>query len=165
MPFDGFEQSGALKEWHGEDSGRDTILVVDDDASVRAVLRMILNHVLPGLTVEEATSGENAIKKLSGGLAANVAKIYTDNTMAGMTGIDLARSIRGESSNIELPANTIEDLRMVPVTLVSGDRLAEAKFLISLGILQAEVEKPFSLADIAGSVGIAIENARLFRSA
>ncbi len=161
MGFDGFEQGRlSLTEWHGENSGRDTILVIDDDASVRAVLRMILNNVLPGLTVEEAISGEIAIKKLSGGLSARVAKIFTDNDMPGIKGLDLVRAVRGEESTIKFHMDTLADLRRVPVTLVSGDRLAEAKFLISLGILQAEVEKPFSPADIANSVGIAVKNAR-----
>lgn len=165
MAFEGFKNGqNPLTDWHGPDSGRDTLLVVDDDPSVRDSLSMVLAHVLPEFTVREAVSAEMAVRNLRDGLSARTAKIFTDYRMGGMTGIDFTRALRGESSGIEIPHGIVMDLKRVPITIVSSEDLAEAGFLMRLGVLQGSVQKPFSVMDIANSVVTAVGNCRRHHS-
>ncbi|WP_437881122.1 response regulator [Pseudomonas sp. LRF_L74] len=65
-----------------------TILLVDDDASVRMVTGMLLGDM--GYVVIEADSGDAALRALDG----RVEMLVTDYAMPGMTGAELAEAVR-----------------------------------------------------------------------
>ena len=69
------------------------ILVVEDDERIRASLRLALEE--EGHSVEEADSGENALRMLANGLAAEV--VVLDVMLPGMDGFEVCRSLRRTS--------------------------------------------------------------------
>jgi DNA-binding response OmpR family regulator len=69
------------------------ILVVEDDERIRASLRLALEE--EGHAVEEADSGENALRMLADGLAAEV--VVLDVMLPGMDGFEVCRSLRRTS--------------------------------------------------------------------
>jgi signal transduction histidine kinase/ActR/RegA family two-component response regulator len=72
---------------HSPSPGQTTILVVEDEASVRSLLSRVL--VREGFTVLEAADGDEAIALLRGDF--DVDLMITDTVMPGMDGIALAR--------------------------------------------------------------------------
>jgi CheY-like chemotaxis protein len=99
-----------------------TILVVDDDSLVAAGTVAMLEDL--GHTVLVASSGESALRILSGKDAIDV--VITDQSMPGMTGLQLAQHIR-------------ERCPSMPVVLATGHAdLAEAR-----GVDLTVLVKPF----------------------
>lgn len=82
----------------GED-GTATALVVDDDPTMRGVLRHLLE--VEGWDVREASDGTEALLVYREGVADLV---LTDLEMPGMGGEELARRIRDEDGEIPLVA-------------------------------------------------------------
>ncbi len=68
---------------------RQTVLVVDDDQSLRRVMEMQLEDL--GCEVLTAASGQEAIEILS---ANAVAVVLTDLKMPGISGLDLVRTVK-----------------------------------------------------------------------
>lgn len=66
------------------------VLVVDDDAEIRALLRRHLQRV--GYTVEEAEDGEGALEQVS---KAAPDVVITDMVMPRLDGLGLLRALRG----------------------------------------------------------------------
>ena len=107
--------------------GTETILLVDDDSSVRIVTRMALQEA--GYVVFEASGGEEALSEV---LASKitVALLVTDVVMPRMSGKELARRLQVGSP-------------MMKVLYVSG---YTANVISHHGILDADVDylqKPF----------------------
>jgi len=104
-----------------------TILVVDDEKSVRDLLAMGLSRARPTTTTLRAEGGVQALNLL----AANpVDLVVTDLTMPGMNGLDLLKEIK-----VKYP-----DL---PVILASGSiDEADIQKAIASGAI-AYLEKPF----------------------
>ena len=73
-------------------AGHETVLVVDDDADIRFMLRRALSHA--GYRVELAASGEEALVTL-GRLNGQVDLVLTDVMMPGIGGRELAERVRG----------------------------------------------------------------------
>jgi CheY-like chemotaxis protein/anti-sigma regulatory factor (Ser/Thr protein kinase) len=71
------------------------VLVVDDVATNLAVANSIMKKY--GLAVDTATSGEEAVKRVSGGAAYDA--IFMDHMMPGMDGIEATRLIREWEKN------------------------------------------------------------------
>jgi len=67
---------------------KETILIVDDDSSVRRVVQMQLSEA--GYEVQPAASGEEALRIL---LESSPKLVITDLRMPDMDGIDLLRRI------------------------------------------------------------------------
>ena len=67
-----------------------TVLVVDDEILVRMSTADMLNDL--GFTVVEAASGEQALQLIETGLRPDF--LVTDQSMSGMTGTQLARTLR-----------------------------------------------------------------------
>ena len=65
-------------------------LVVDDDSSIRATLRMLLEEL--GYAVTEASSAEQALQRI-GSRQAAFRLIVTDFEMPGITGVALIRKV------------------------------------------------------------------------
>jgi PAS domain S-box-containing protein len=110
--------------------GVGTVLLVDDEEVVRASTADMLIDL--GYAVVEASSAERALTILEAG--AEVDFLITDHLMPGMTGVDLAREVRGRWPN-------------KPVLLISG-------FADSEGIAPdlARLTKPFRQAELAEMV-------------
>jgi len=77
------------------------ILIVDDEDSIRAVLRDILNG--EGYEVTEATNADDALKTLN---TADFKAVFTDVGMPGMSGWELARAIRERDTEIPIAVIT-----------------------------------------------------------
>jgi PAS domain S-box-containing protein len=75
---------------HGEKRGSGTVLVVDDEPSVRQLVRRVLYRV--GYRVEEAASGDEARRRLDAGL--HVDLLLVDVAMPGLRGPELAALFR-----------------------------------------------------------------------
>jgi len=67
------------------------ILVVDDEPSVRDAIEMILKN--DGHQIEAVSSAEDALEKLS---KRNYDFVFTDHIMGGMSGEELARTIKAK---------------------------------------------------------------------
>ncbi len=115
---------------------RPSVLLVEDDPSVRAVVSRILRRI--GCLVEEADSAEGAFAALEDPTAPAPALLFIDVRLPGMDGIELARHLR-----TRYPA--------VPVLFISGDakftRLGEAE---GSGVLF--LAKPFRMSVLEGYV-------------
>jgi len=88
------------------------ILVVDDEAPIRMMLRQAL--VRHGFEVTEATDGQDALNKIADAMPD---LLLLDWMMPGMTGINLAHKLRHDVATRELPiimltAKTDEDDRI-----------------------------------------------------
>jgi signal transduction histidine kinase/PAS domain-containing protein len=107
-----------------------TVLLVDDELLVRLSTADMLSDL--GYSVVEANSGEDALRRVDGGLRPDL--LVTDHLMAGMSGVDLARELRGR----------IPELK---VLVVSGYAEAEG-----LAPDLARLTKPFRLTDLTASL-------------
>lgn len=74
---------------------RRSVMVVDDDQSLRRVMQMQLEEI--GCDVVTAASGQEAIEMLS---TRTAAVLLTDLKMPGMSGLDLLRRVRKEHPEI-----------------------------------------------------------------
>jgi CheY-like chemotaxis protein len=74
-----------------------TILLVDDNASVRALLRRILE--MEGYQVLEAADGAEAIE-ISGRVAGGIDLLLTDVKMPGMDGIELVEKVTAQRPSL-----------------------------------------------------------------
>jgi PAS domain S-box-containing protein len=122
--------------------GRETILLVEDDATVRAFTRSLLSS--KGYTVIEAPDGEEALAEITAERA-GIDLLVTDVVMPRMSGPELARAVRA----------SCPDLR---VLFVSG--YAESAFTDrdGLGPRQAFVQKPFSSTDFLSKIRQMLDN-------
>src|SRR6185295_12432726 len=112
------------------------VLVVDDEAPVRAIERRILEHL--GYRVLEATNGTDAVGRLAGGEQLDL--LIADLDMPIVRGDEMARRIR----------RARPDLRVLYVTghidsLMDGRPLWEG---------EAFLEKPFSAAGLREAVAM-----------
>ena len=113
-----------------------TVLVVDDEADVRAFERRVLEGV--GYGVLEATNGADAIDRMAG--AARVDLVVADLQMPEVSGAEMVRRIR----------LTRPDM---PVLYVTGriDGLMDDR---SLWEGEAFLEKPFTMAGLREAVSL-----------
>src|SRR5262245_8901676 len=102
-------------------------LVVDDDASVRDVIRRLLE--MRNWTVTSASDGESALRVLEG--APTLDLIVLDLTMPGLSGADLVRAVRQRR-----PAT--------PLLIVSGYSSDEVDSRAPEIVVEAFLPKPFS---------------------
>ena len=112
------------------------VLLVDDEDLVRGAAAFMLGDL--GFEVTEASSAEDALRLLEGGLTPDL--LVTDHLMPGLSGTDLVRSLRTSRPRL-------------PTLLVSGyaDLEGVAPDLPRL-------TKPFRSADLARMVATVMEN-------
>ncbi len=103
LSADELESAEATPDKLAAVAGRGTVLLVDDEELVRMSTADMLSDL--GYSVVEAASGEEAAKLVSRGTHFDV--LVTDHLMPGMTGTDLADTVRAAKPG-------------VPVLLVSG---------------------------------------------
>ncbi len=116
--------------------GSGTILLVEDDAPVRAVTRRLL--VAAGYEVLEAANGAAALAALAAG--ASPALLLTDVVMPGLSGPALAALVR-------------ERLPALPIVFVSG-HTHSAEVLDGLGPL---VRKPYAGEALVRAIAAALQ--------
>jgi len=121
-PTDGFPLERSL-----------TILLVDDDDSVRAIAALTMESL--GHTVKQARSGADAIKILS----TDIDLLVTDYAMPGMTGAELVESVR-------------PSFPMLPVIFITGFADFHA-----LGLTEGLImHKPFSENELQVKIDLAM---------
>ena len=104
------------------------ILVVEDDANLRVVIRMVLERA--GYNVVEARDGVAAVESIR---AEPPDLIIADLTMPVMSGAELVDEVRSN------PATTL-----IPIVLMTGRQVA----LATSQRVDAVVTKPFEPADL-----------------
>jgi CheY-like chemotaxis protein len=109
---------------------RGTALLVDDEDLVRMSTADMLLEL--GYEVVEAQSAEQALRLVSGGLHPDL--VVTDHLMPGISGVDLARDLRGRWPDL-------------PVLIVSGYAEVEG---LAPGL--PRLSKPFRSAELAKSL-------------
>lgn len=109
-----------------------TILVVDDDPSIRSLLRLILEG--ESYTILEAGNGRMALDAIRAGAMPDI--VMTDLMMPVMSGTELIVQLRSESRTAG-----------IPIVVVSSN----AEAVRDLGV-DAIVLKPFGAVDLANRV-------------
>lgn len=118
-----------------------TILVVDDDPSIRFLLRQILEH--ERYTILEAGNGQAALDAIGSGAHPDI--VMTDLMMPVMSGADLIVRLRADPKTSN-----------VPILVVSGNPEAIKDLAVD-----AVVRKPFVAADLAARVRTIVSRADL----
>ncbi|MBK8246917.1 MAG: response regulator [Gemmatimonadetes bacterium] len=121
--------------------GDETILLVEDEASVREVARRGLQH--HGYRVIEATDGVEALARLAAA-GARVHLVLTDVVMPNMDGLALARAIRKGGHEM-------------PIVFMSGYIGHEPEVEAQLAELGPTLTKPFSREDLLQGVRHALD--------
>lgn len=104
---------------------RHSVLVVDDDARVRALYADALQEA--GHMVALAIDGADALDRLRGGSVPCV--VLTDVRMPRMDGFELSRAVARDP-----------ELASIPVVLVTGDKI--------LSFSSPAADKPFSTVEL-----------------
>jgi len=76
---------------------RGTVLIVDDDESIRSVLSEVLAQ--DGFRAESASTAEDALRKIS---SREFDLVITDVRMSGMDGLELQNKIKMQSDHVEV---------------------------------------------------------------
>lgn len=114
-----------------------TIVVVDDERSVRALIRLLLEQA--GHQVIEAANGEAGLTAVAN---CNAVLVVTDMMMPVMGGREMIARLRAD-----------ERTASIPIVVIS----AEAN--ISTLRADAAISKPFSNADLTATVNTLLERA------
>jgi CheY-like chemotaxis protein len=113
-----------------DDARRRRVMVVDDDASMRALLSIVLEHL--GCTVVAASDGPSALRACR---AEDLELAIVDYRMPGMTGLDLAADLHDRVPGL-------------PIVLVSGDVHAlDIERARDAGVVRL-LAKPFNLREV-----------------
>lgn len=115
-----------------------TVLVIDDEAGVRSVLRRFL--VAEGYAVVEAPDGRAALEFVHKGPIPDV--IIVDLMMPVMTGFEVLSTLRVNAAWAEIPV-----IVLTATDGYSADHLRVAASLV----------KPFDLRDVKAAVEVALK--------
>ena len=117
------------------------ILLIDDDISVRTILRLTLTHF--GHTVTEAVNGREGLKLFvgSGGHAHDL--VLTDIVMPEQDGLGFLIELRKQRSPVKI------------IAMSAGGRIGAADYLQNARLLGAQrvLTKPFSQAVLLATIG------------
>ncbi len=113
-----------------------TILIVDDSASLRQVVRIALSSA--GYEVVEACDGVDALSKLDG---RKIHLIISDVNMPNMDGIELVRQVKARP-----------DYKFTPVIMLTTESQADMKAQGQAAGARAWVVKPFQPAQMLAAV-------------
>ena len=121
------------------------VLVVDDSATIRAVLGRMLE--VDGYEVERAVDGESALELAR---AQRPAMILLDIVLPGMNGFSVLRSLRHD-----------EATRHIPIVMISGNQQATEQFYVQRFGADDFISKPFGQAEVARSIDRLVRQGRL----
>jgi CheY-like chemotaxis protein len=108
------------------------ILVVEDDANLRVVIRMVLERA--GYEIDEARHGAAALDSIR---IESPDLVIADMTMPVMGGVELIDRIQSNPATAS-----------IPIVLLSGRQVDSAV----AGLVSAVVLKPFEPADLIASI-------------
>jgi DNA-binding response OmpR family regulator len=117
---------------------RSVVLVVDDDAVIRELLRDPLAEA--GYGVAEAPDGRAALARISAG---GVDLVLLDLMLPGLNGLEVCRQARATARGLYLP--------IIMTTALAAEQDLRAGFAAGA---DDYVTKPFSLADVLDRVGV-----------
>jgi len=109
------------------------ILIVDDDPSLRFVVRLVLER--DGHDVREAAHGQAALNLMRPDSLPDL--VTTDLTMPVLGGVELIKRLRSEPRTAS-----------IPIVVISGSPEA-ARALQRSGLVDAIVDKPFDATALA----------------
>jgi DNA-binding NtrC family response regulator len=114
-----------------------TILVIDDEAQVRATMRRVLERY--GYAVAEAANGREALKAIA---STSCDLVITDINMPEMDGIEVIMALSERQPGLPI------------IAISGGGRLPKDLLLASADMLGAvtTLAKPFDIPDLIGSV-------------
>lgn len=124
-------------------SDQSTVLIVDDERSIRVSLRTILSGL--GFVIVEAARGEEALALVR---TAKFDAVLLDINMPGMGGIEVCRTMRRNSERLPIIMLTVQG---------SEDRKVEA---LDAGA-DDYVTKPFQLRELIARLRVAIRRNRI----
>lgn len=122
-----------------------TVLVVDDEADVRLIARMVLQA--EGLEVREVPSGEAALADLDAHGLPDL--LLVDVRLPGIDGWELLRSVRADPARAH-----------VPVVVFTADLGARSEAPTQLLERDVMLVKPFQVDDLLAAVRNALPAAR-----
>ena len=88
-------------------SGRFNVLMVEDNARFRQLLKQILRNRFPSIEIEEAADGDDALEKVE---AFHPDLIFMDIRLPGGNGLDLTKKIKAQHPDIVVIVLTGYDL-------------------------------------------------------
>jgi DNA-binding response OmpR family regulator len=121
------------------------VLVVDDSATIRAVLGKMLTQ--DGHVVSKAPDGETAIelaRKESPDL------IFLDIVLPGMNGFAVLRALRRDPLT-----------RHIPIVMISGNPQATEQFYVQRFGADDFIKKPFGRAEVSACIDQLVRSGRL----
>jgi two-component system, OmpR family, KDP operon response regulator KdpE len=124
-----------------------SVLVVDDEASLRKALRASLS--VSGFLVEEARNGDEALEALH---ARVFELVLLDINMPGLSGIDTCRRIRGFSPHTGIVMVTVRDFEEDKVRALEAGA-------------DDYVTKPFRLRELIARLHAVLRRTRAFENA
>jgi CheY-like chemotaxis protein len=117
-----------------------TILIVDDDASIRKLIATTLEDVA-GYRLDEAGDGEEAVERA---LAAEPAIIFLDIEMPRVDGIETCRRMRAEPR--------LADATIVMLTGESGERAQRSAEAAGANLFLTKPFSPLHLLQLVDSL-------------
>jgi two-component system chemotaxis response regulator CheY len=117
-----------------------TILIVDDDASIRKLIATTLEDVA-GYRLDEAGDGEEAVQRA---LAAEPAIIFLDIEMPRVDGIETCRRMRAEPR--------LADSTIVMLTGESGERAQRSAEAAGANLFLTKPFSPLHLLQLVDSL-------------
>ncbi len=112
-----------------------TVLVVDDDPTIRTILQDYLETL--GLQIAHATNGHKGWELFQ---EKQPCLVIADIFMPGMTGVELLEKIKAHS-------------HPVPVVLISGVQLSDAEIQMQRERADAFLEKPYMFWQLKELIG------------
>ena len=121
-------------------------LIVDDFATVRRIIRsLLLQSGLASGSVEEATDGDEALRRIEAG---GIDFVVTDWNMPTMPGIDLLRAIR---------ASTDPEIRALPVLMVTAEAKRENILEAAHAGVNGYIVKPFQAEALRAKIDVILD--------
>lgn len=121
------------------------VLVVDDSATIRAVLGKMLMQ--DGYEVLKAADGESAIETAQAQLPD---LIFLDIVLPGISGFAVLRSLRRDSRT-----------RATPIVMMSGNQQATEQFYVQRFGADGFVKKPFGRAEVFHAIRALVQARRM----
>ncbi|MGH8216930.1 MAG: response regulator [Rhodanobacteraceae bacterium] len=122
-----------------------TVLVVDDSATIRAVLGKML--VQDGYEVLKASNGEAAIEVAQ---ATSPDLIFLDIVLPGMSGFAVLRALRRDSRT-----------QTTPIVMMSGNQQATEQFYVQRFGADGFVKKPFGRIEVFHAIRSLVQAGRM----
>jgi CheY-like chemotaxis protein len=120
---------------------RRTILIVDDDASIRKLIATTLEDI-SGYRLEEARDGEEAVTRA---LDARPQIVFLDIDMPRIDGIETCRRLRSEP--------TLVDATIVMLTGETGERAESSAHAAGADLFLTKPFSPLHLLQLVDSLG------------